>query len=97
MRPTVGGQSRSGRIDTWSEVRDVRNGVVTYENHYVFAATRGACWCPKAGCVSASHAELTQSLADAGFAVERVYGDWDGQDHEGPRRHRELIVIAQHH
>jgi hypothetical protein len=40
-----------------------------------------------------SQAELTQSLADAGFAAERVYGDWDRRP-AGPRT-RELIVIAQ--
>lgn len=82
----------AGRIDTWSEVRDVRNGVVTYENHYVFAATRDVL-VSEGRLRFRSHAELTQSLADAGFAVERVYGDWDRRP-AGPRT-RELIVIAQ--
>ena len=36
--------------------------------------------------------ELTGSLADAGFLVERIYGDWDRRP-AGPRT-RELIVVA---
>ncbi len=36
--------------------------------------------------------ELARSLADAGFAIERVYGDWDRRA-AGPAT-RELIVVA---
>ncbi len=82
----------AGRIDTWSEVREVRNGVVTYENHYVFAAT-GEALVSEGRLRFRSHAELTQSLADAGFVVERIYGDWDHRP-AGPRT-RELIVVAR--
>jgi SAM-dependent methyltransferase len=82
----------AGRIDTWSEVRGVHNGVVTYENHYVFAAT-GEALVSEGRLRFRSQAELTQSLADAGFAAERVYGDWDRRP-AGPRT-PELIVIAQ--
>ena len=82
----------AGRIDTWSAVCDVRNGVVTYENHYVFAAT-GDTLVSEGRLRFRSHAELTQSLADAGFAVERVFGDWDRRP-AGPRT-RELIVVAR--
>ena len=81
----------AGRIDTWSDVRDVRNGVVTYVNHYVFAAT-GEALVSEGRLRFRSQAELTQSLADAGFAVERIFGDWDRRP-AGPTT-RELIVVA---
>jgi SAM-dependent methyltransferase len=81
----------AGRIDTWSEVQEVRNGVVTYANHYVFAAT-GAELVSEGRLRFRAETELTQSVADAGFAVERVYGDWDRRaaDPTTP----ELIVVA---
>ena len=82
----------AGRIDTWSDVRDVRNGVVTYVNHYVFAAT-GEALVSEGRLRFRSQAELTQSLADAGFAVERSFGDWDRRP-AGPTT-RELIVVAR--
>ena len=81
----------AGRIDTWSEVNDVRDGIVSYANHYAFAATGEEL-------VSAMRLrfrtvdELTRSLADAGFAVEHVYGDWDRRPAGTPTR--ELIVVA---
>ena len=40
----------------------------------------------------AEFTELTRSLVTAGFAVERVYGDWDARP-AGPST-RELIVVA---
>ena len=82
----------AGRIETWSDVRDVRNGIVTYENHYVFAAT-GEALVSEGRLRFRSQAELTQSLADAGFAVERIFGDWDRRP-AGPTT-RELIVVAR--
>jgi SAM-dependent methyltransferase len=81
----------AGRIDTWSVAREVRNGVVTYENHYVFPAT-GQALVSEGRLRFRSPAELRQSLADAGFVVERLYGDWDRRP-AGPRA-RELIVVA---
>ena len=87
--PLVG---TAGRIDTWSDVREVRNGVVTYVNHYVFAAT-GEALVSEGRLRFRSQAELTQSLADAGFAVERTFGDWDRRP-AGPTT-RELIVVAR--
>jgi hypothetical protein len=38
-------------------------------------------------------AELARSLGDAGFAVERVYGDWDRRP--ASPTSRELIVVAR--
>lgn len=81
----------AGTIDTWTEVHDVQDGIVSCTNHYTLAATGEEL-------VSAnrlrfrSEAELAQSLADAGFVVEHVYGDWDRRP-VGPTT-RELIVVA---
>jgi SAM-dependent methyltransferase len=81
----------AGRVDTWSEVHDVSDGIVSYTNHYAFAATGEEL-------VSSSRLrfrtveELTESLAGAGFAVECMYGDWDRRP-AGPTT-RELIVVV---
>jgi SAM-dependent methyltransferase len=81
----------AGRVDVWSEVHEVRDGVVSYTNHYVFAAT-GEDVVSTTRLRFRSVEELTRSLADAGFAVERIYGDWDRRP-AGPQT-RELIVVA---
>lgn len=79
------------RVDTWSEVHDVKDGIVSYANHYAFAAT-GEELVSTMQLRFRTVEELTRSLADAGFAVERVYGDWDRRP-AGPTT-RELIVVA---
>jgi hypothetical protein len=81
----------AGRVDTWCEVHDVRDGIVSCANHFVFAAT-GEEQVSMVRLRFRTEEELTQSLADAGFAVERVYGDWDRRP-IGPTT-RELIVVA---
>ena len=81
----------AGPVETWSEVHDVSDGIVSYVNYYAFAAT-GEELVSRARLRFRSLAELTASLADAGFAVERVYGDWDRRA-AGPTT-RELIVVA---
>jgi SAM-dependent methyltransferase len=81
----------SGRVDTWSEVHDVRDGIVSYSTHYAFAATGEELVSP-VSLRFRTEEELTRSLDDAGFAVERVYGDWDRRP-AGPTT-RELIVVA---
>lgn len=81
----------AGRVDTWSEVHDVSDGIVSYLIHYAFAAT-GEELVSRARLRFRTLAELTRSLADAGFAVERVYGDWDRRA-AGPTT-PELIVVA---
>ena len=81
----------AGRVEVWSEVHELRDGVVSYANHYAFAAT-GEDVVSTARLRFRSVEELTGSLADAGFLVERIYGDWDRRP-AGPRT-RELIVVA---
>jgi SAM-dependent methyltransferase len=81
----------AGRVDTWCEVHDVRDGIVSCTNHYAFASTGEELVSPNR-LRFRSEDELTQSLADAGFAVERVYGDWDYR--RASPMARELIVVA---
>jgi SAM-dependent methyltransferase len=81
----------AGRIETWTEVHDLRDGIVSCATHYAFAGTGQELASP-IRLRFRTEEELTQSLADAGFAVERVYGDWDRRP-AGPTT-RELIVVA---
>jgi SAM-dependent methyltransferase len=81
----------AGPIEVWAEVTDVREGVVAYENHYRFGATGEEVVSPTRLRFRTLD-ELTSSLAAAGFAVERVYGAWDGRP-PGPGT-GELIVVA---
>ena len=81
----------AGRIDTWLEFQAMHDGIVSYANHYVFARS-GEEIVTRNQLRFRSVEELTRSLAEAGFAVERVYGDWDRRP-AGPTT-RELIVVA---
>jgi SAM-dependent methyltransferase len=80
-----------GRVEIWPEVHAVRDGIVSYAIHYAFAD-------PGEELVSPiqlrfrTEDELTESLAETGFVVGRVYGDWDRRP-AGPTT-RELIVVA---
>ena len=63
-----------GAVDTWVEVDEVRDAVVSYTIHYLFAATGEELLSPTQ-LRFRSEAELTRSLADAGFTIEHLYGD----------------------
>jgi SAM-dependent methyltransferase len=81
----------AGRIETWSELQDVQDGIVSYTIHYLFVDTGEEVVAPSKLRFRTKD-ELTTSLASAGFAVERVYGDWDRRS-AGPQT-SELIVVA---
>jgi hypothetical protein len=81
----------AGPIETWPEVSDVRDGIVSYAIHYVFANT-GEDVVTQNQLRFRTEEQLTQSLTDAGFGIDRVYGDWDRRP-AGPTT-RELIVVA---
>lgn len=61
----------AGRVDTWTEVHAVRDGTVSSTNHYAFAATGEELTSPNQ-LRFRTEAELTETLTEAGFAVERV-------------------------
>jgi hypothetical protein len=81
----------AGRIETWSEFQVMDHGIVSYAIHYLFAAT-GEEIVTSNQLRFRSVDELKRSLAAAGFAIERMYGDWDRRPPSPTAR--ELIVIA---
>ena len=80
----------AGQIEVWSEVHDVRDGVVSYANHYAFAS--GERLVSQNRLRFRTEEELRRSLAAASFAVERVYGDW--HRHPAGPESPELIIVA---
>ena len=87
----------AGPIETWTEVHDASvgivdsGGIVSCTNHYLFVGTGEELVSPTR-LRFRTETQLRQSLADAGYAVEQVYGDWDRRP-AGPTT-RELIVVA---
>lgn len=81
----------AGRVATWCEVDDVRDQIVSYTIHYLFARTGQELMSP-IRLRFRTEEELEQSLAEVGFVVERVYGDWARRP-PGPRT-PELIIVA---
>jgi SAM-dependent methyltransferase len=81
-----------GPIECWTEVTEVEGDVVSAVGHRRFAATGEELVSPFA-LRFRSEEKLSRSLAGAGFAVERIFGDWDRRP-PGPSE-RELIVVAR--
>ena len=81
----------AGRIDTKSVFLHIEDDVVTYKIDYFFAATGELVVAP-GRLRFRTRADLTRTLADAGFAVEHMYGDWDRQPLRAASP--ELIVVA---
>jgi SAM-dependent methyltransferase len=67
--------SPHGPIESWLELLSVADGRVRLEGHNIFRAT-GEVVIVSSELRFRSLAELTDSLTDAGFTVEHVYGDW---------------------
>jgi hypothetical protein len=79
-----------GSIVSWSEVADVRDGIVSYSIHHVFADGTDVVSPCKLRFRSAE--ELEDSLADAGFSIEQVFGAWDRR--QVSKSAPEFIVVA---
>ena len=82
---------QAGHIETWSELHRMHDGIASYAVHYAFAAT-GEELTSRCALRFRTLPELHASLTEAGFTIERAYGDWDRRP-AGPRS-RELIVVA---
>ena len=80
-----------GQVQVWQQVLEVQGDRVSSEIHYQFASD-GRELVSSNQLRFRSQAELTRSLTDAGFSVERVFGDWDRRplEVESP----ELIFVA---
>jgi SAM-dependent methyltransferase len=65
-----------GPLDVWFELNEAAGDLVRYEIHYRFGRTGEELVSP--GTLRfRSRASLTQSLGEAGFSVQDVFGDWD--------------------
>ena len=83
--------SPSGPMERWLERVRAGDGRMTFEGHYRFLST-GEVVVATSELRFRSLEELTESLIDTGFTVERVYGDWK----KGPllRTSRAMIFVA---
>jgi SAM-dependent methyltransferase len=68
--------SPHGPMECWLELVNVGNGRVCFEGYNVFTVT-GEVVIASSELRFRTLAELTDSLINAGFTVEHVYGDWD--------------------
>jgi SAM-dependent methyltransferase len=80
-----------GAVDVWSDLTEVVGDLVHYDIHYRFASD-GEELISSNVLRFRSQAELERSLADAGFEVRDVFGDWD-RSAVGARS-PELIFVA---
>ena len=81
----------AGPVETWTEVTDVADGVVTYVNHYRFVTTGEELLSPSR-LRFRTPGELRHSLVEAGFTIDCVYGDWDRRPADSTTP--ELVVVA---
>jgi hypothetical protein len=79
------------QVEGWYEVTGVADGIVTFEDHGVFPD--GTHEVTTAQLAFRSHERLRADLAEAGFAVEHVYGGWEREPvGQGVG---ELVVVAR--
>ena len=90
-RRTTADDPLAGRIEAWSEVQDVTDGIVSYTIHYRFFSSGDELTAPMKLRFRTREA-LAQSLSDAGFLVQELYGDWDRRPTSAATR--ELIFVA---
>ena len=67
---------KMGPIDWWFKLLEVKENIVKYELHYVFIDS-GEEVISTDELVFLSKEEITKSLVNAGFSVEKIYGNWD--------------------
>jgi len=84
--------SPNGPMKSWLELVRVGDGRVSFEGHNIFLST-GEVVVAKSELRFRSLEELTDTLTDAGFTVEHVYGDWK----KGPllSTSRVMIFVAR--
>ena len=85
-------ESPHGLMETWVEVVGVENGRVHFQGHNIFTAT-GEKLVVDSELRFRTLAEVTTSLHNAGFTIERVYGNWDRTPFLNTSR--EMIFIAR--
>jgi SAM-dependent methyltransferase len=85
-------ESPNGPMECWLELISVGDGRVSFAGHNIFTAT-GEVLIASSELRFRSRAELTESLIEAGFTIEHVYGDWE----RGPfvSASRAMVFIAR--
>jgi ubiquinone/menaquinone biosynthesis C-methylase UbiE len=83
---------RLGQVEVWQQLIEVQRGRVSFEIHYLFASS-GEELVSTNELRFRTEVELARSLAEVGFSIEHVFGDWDRQPLEVWSR--ELIFIAK--
>jgi SAM-dependent methyltransferase len=81
--------SPHGPMESWLELVTVEDGWVRIEGHNIFTAT-GDVVVASSELRFRSMRELADSLIDAGFTVEHLYGDW----HRGPLLSSSRVIVA---
>lgn len=82
----------AGEIEVWLEIVRVENNKVTTNVHYLFTET-GEGLISTNTLIFRTRDEIVQSLKDAGFSIENIYGNWDSRlaNAESP----EFIFVAK--
>lgn len=81
----------AGRVETWGQDLEVEGDLVRFDEHHLFENT-GEDLVAAGELRFRTREGLTRSLADAGFSVEEVLGDWDGRPAD--ESSREMIFVA---
>jgi len=81
----------AGQIEWWMQLVEVNGDRVRYENHYLFTRS-GEELVSTNELRFSTQLKVSQSLSEAGFSTESVFGDWDCSlaDDESP----EMIFVA---
>jgi SAM-dependent methyltransferase len=79
-------------VRMWPHLLQVRGDRILYELHYLFAETREELVSVNE-LVYRSREEIGSSLANSGFSVTEIFGDFDGSPASG--QSPEMIVVAE--
>lgn len=81
-----------GEIEVWLDIVEIKDNKLTTDMHYKFSKT-GEELLSRNTLKYRSREEITQSLEEAGFEIENVYGNWDWSkaNSESP----EFIFVAR--
>ncbi|MDB5204763.1 MAG: class SAM-dependent methyltransferase [Candidatus Taylorbacteria bacterium] len=85
-------ETPNGEVEMWYQLLEVKENRVVYEIHYFFTKTNEELISVNE-LIYRSQEEITNYLLDAGFIVEKIYGDWDGS--LATETSPEMIFIAR--
>ena len=79
-------------VTVWTEVIDVRDGLVSFVHHYAFGREE---FLSEATLCFRTESDLRESLAQAGFRIEGIYGGWACQPIGDGDGDGEFLVLAR--